>query len=129
MTKLGAKIVGLLKVAPYYLVFLCAASVYSVYSSQYPEYEWWTYYASTAAVLTAVSALGIWYEQKWSILTVLVFVGANIFVQMQLNHSVYFIVVVFAFIVWAQIEMFVLSRDKTHSQVLKEDAENNNSAF
>lgn len=112
ITKFGEKIVGILKVAPYYLVLLCVASVYSVYSNQYPEYDWWRIYASAIVVLTAVSALGIWYEQKWSILTVLVFVGVNTFVQIQLNHSNYFMIVIFTFILWAQIEMFILNDDK-----------------
>ena len=111
MTKLGTKVVGLLKLAPYYLVFLSIASAYSVYSNQYPEYEWWQTYASIAVILTALSAIGIWYEQKWSIATVIIFVTANTFIQLKLNHSTYFFITVFSFIVWAQIEKFILTNE------------------
>ena len=118
MTKLKEKIVGLLKVAPYYLMFLSAASIYSVYSNQYPEYEWWRIYASVAAFLTAISALGIWYQQKWSIVTVIIFVTVTTFIQVQLNQSNYFIVIVFALIVWAQTEEFLLKVENERNQPL-----------
>ncbi len=69
-------------------------------------------YACFAAAITFISAIAIWYRQKWSIATVFLFILANTSVQLYLNHTSYFIIIVFTFIIWAQIEVLILGGSK-----------------
>ena len=116
MTKFGEKIVGILKYVPYYFLFLAAASGYTQYANSYPEFEWWTIYSSVLIFICVISALGIWYEQKWSIFVVALVAITTTYFQFFMNRPSYFNFIIFGLILWAQFEFFFLNKtDEMHN--------------